>query len=167
MSRATRSKRTSSVLTDYFAKGDAGRAKNHEGPAQSGTESEEEEREEHGRDDQIMRRWDMREFCMDIKRCFQSELAALRADLGSIGVRTDFLDRKLDSSIKAQHKTEKQLAQLKEVVRDLTDRQEDSDNRDRRNNVRIRGITEEETDPEDFMGSCSSSWLRNRNATPI
>ncbi|MEE6515353.1 hypothetical protein FKM82_024031 [Ascaphus truei] len=95
----------------------------------------------------------MKEFCGEMKAFFHREMEQLRKDLNMVEERTDGLEKHMDAVTRAVQRNEKETAKLKDMVLDITNKQEDSENR--RNNIRLRGVPEEIVDAEEF----TTRWL--------
>lgn len=66
----------------------------------------------------------------------------LRGEFAHIGERTDVLESKFDDLIQCVHVLEEDNAGLKKSISQLQSQQEDLENRERHQNLRIRGVPE-------------------------
>ena len=72
----------------------------------------------------------------------------LRGEIDQLGERTDNLETKFDNMVQYVHALEDENATLKNAVTQLQIQQEDLENRERRQNLRIRGVPESISDKE-------------------
>lgn len=72
----------------------------------------------------------------------------LRGEIDQLGDRTDTLESKFDELVKYVHVLEEDNVTLKQSIFQVQSQQEDLENRERRQNVRIRGIPETVPDKE-------------------
>ncbi|XP_075439996.1 protein inscuteable homolog [Ascaphus truei] len=80
-------------------------------------------------------------------------------EISSLAERTSSLESKLNDTITRQSLMNAELKELKSHLLDIKDKQENTENRDCRINLRIRGIPESITDIEGFMGNWLASAL--------
>lgn len=72
----------------------------------------------------------------------------LRGEIDQLGECTDTLESKFDDMVQYVHVLEEENAILKNAVSQLQIQQEDLENRERWQNLRIRGVPESITDKE-------------------
>ncbi|XP_075425492.1 uncharacterized protein LOC142465416 [Ascaphus truei] len=112
---------------------------------------------EDDRDEEMVRRKDLKEFCAQMQKFFKNELWALRKEVDILGDTTDTLEKKADATTTAVTQNQDQISLMNEKIRFLEYKVEDAENRDRRCNIRLRGVPETILDPEDF----TNSWLEH------
>ncbi|NP_001089569.1 uncharacterized protein LOC734625 [Xenopus laevis] len=101
------------------------------------------------------------------KALLQHELAKTAADITNkitgqiheLGQRIDVMETKMDDVVTVLEAHEQDIVQLQKQLKEAHDKLEDTDNRSRRNNLRIRGIPESETDLQAVTHTILSTLL--------
>ncbi|XP_075422728.1 uncharacterized protein LOC142463647 [Ascaphus truei] len=145
-------------VSNYFKNKEAARADIPESSVQTASADPELDSSPEEPDNMaVMRCKNMKEFCSNMKQFFKSELWALRKDVDALGERTAALESRADETATTTVQTQTQISTLKAQITSLEDKNEDAENRDRRCNIRLRGVPESITDPEEF----TSRWLEH------
>ncbi|XP_075432287.1 uncharacterized protein LOC142469212 [Ascaphus truei] len=139
-----KSKRKSIDLRSYFWNSDPAKSREEAAMSPGGSSDTDSthDRGEQTEDAELqpVLRKDMKQFLIDIKEFFHTEVEGLRKDLQNIGERTHELEQRMDTSVECHKHTEQEIIHIKKRLTELEDKQEDGENRDRRNNLRIRGM---------------------------
>ncbi|XP_075447824.1 uncharacterized protein LOC142489990 [Ascaphus truei] len=147
-------------LPEYSGRGRTSRAALAMAPAsRTGSESEEEGEGDAGEAQGLLpvRGCNFERLYTDLKSLLQAEIKELRKEVGSLGTRTSDPEGRVDANAKSAQKNTKKTVDLQQQINELRERQEDVDNRDRQNNIRLRGVPETVGDCEDFV----SRWLEH------
>lgn len=114
--------------------------------------------DEHRHDSQLPSKSNLSEMLKALETSIKAEITMLRSDLGNLLTRVEGAEDKLD-------KQEREISELKEQLKTIQQNQiktcyrlEDQENRDRRQNLRLRGVPENRGEGENRGVPGVHSW---------
>ncbi|XP_075441338.1 uncharacterized protein LOC142486763 [Ascaphus truei] len=147
-------------LPEYFGRTWPGRAESEMAPIlNAGSESEPDGEGEEISDQGLgpVRQCDFMRLSNDLRSMLQAEMRDLKKEVSGLGERTGVLETKMNQSIKAIKRQDKRSGDLQAQINEIRDRQEDAENRDRRNNLQIRGVPESVLDCDEYI----TRWMES------